>query len=245
MHVANLKSVKPEELDMNTQVRRETAVETPKAQTVAMKLEIVVIPVSDVDRAKRFYGDLGWRLDADYAAPGGDFRVIQFTPPGSAGSVIFGKNVTAAAPGSAQGLYLVVSDIEAARKELLGRGVEVSEVFHDAGGVYAGPDEPYLFGRRRISGPDPEHRSYRSFASFRDPDGNGWLFQEVTARLPGRVDASDTTFTSSTEIAAALRRAAAAHGEHEKRNGGQHDANWPDWYAAYMAQEQAGKELPT
>ena len=152
-----------------------------------MKLEVVVIPVSDVDRAKRFYGGLGWRLDADFAA-GDDFRVIQFTPPGSGCSVIFGKNVTAAAPGSAQGLYLIVSDIEAARDELLGRGVEVSEVFHDAGGVYAGTDEPYLFGRLRVSGPDPEHRSYRSFASFSDPDGNGWLFQEVTARLPGRVD---------------------------------------------------------
>ena len=145
--------------------------------------------------------------------------MIQFTPPGSGCSVIFGKNVTAAAPGSAQGLYLIVSDIEAARDELLGRGVEISEVFHDAGGVYAGTDEPYLFGRLRVSGPDPEHRSYRSFASFSDPDGNGWLFQEVTARLPGRVDADDTTFTSSTELAAALRRAAAAHGEHEKRTG--------------------------
>ena len=128
---------------------------------------------------------MGWRLDADYASDDGYFRVIQFTPPGSGCSVIFGKNVTAAAPGSAQGLYLIVSDIEAARKELLGRGVEISEVFHDAGGVYAGPDEPYLFGRVRVSGPDPEHRSYRSFASFSDPDGNGWLFQEITARRPG------------------------------------------------------------
>ena len=183
-----------------------------------MKLEIVVIPVSDVDRAKRFYGGLGWRLDADFAV-GDDFRVIQFTPPGSGCSVIFGKNVTAAAPGSAKGLYLIVSDIEAARAELIGRGVEVSEVFHGAGGVYAGADEPYLFGRIRVSGPDPEHRSYRSFASFSDPDGNGWLFQEITARLPGRVDTDGTTFASATELAAALRRAAAAHGEHEKRTG--------------------------
>ncbi len=206
------------------------------------KLEIVVIPVSDVNRAKEFYGRLGWRLDADYDN-GNDFRVIQFTPPGSGCSVIFGKNVTAAAPGSAQGLYLIVSDIAAARAELLGRGVEISEVFHDAGGVYAGPDEPYLFGRLRARGPDPDHRSYRSFASFRDPDGNGWLFQEITARLPGRVDA-DTTFASSTELATALRRAAAAHGEHEKRTGGQHDANWPDWYAEYIAKEQAGEPLP-
>jgi catechol 2,3-dioxygenase-like lactoylglutathione lyase family enzyme len=216
--------------------------ETPKARAADMKLEIVVIPVSDVDRAKRFYGGLGWRLDADFAA-GDDFRVIQFTPPGSGCSVIFGKNVTAAAPGSAQGLYLIVSDIKAARKELLGRGVDVSQVFHDAGSVHAGTDEPYLFGRLRVGGLDPEHRSYRSFASFRDPDGNGWLFQEITARLPGRVDA-DTTFTSSTELATALRRAAAAHGEHEKRTGG-NDANWPDWYADYIVREQAGKQLPS
>jgi catechol 2,3-dioxygenase-like lactoylglutathione lyase family enzyme len=206
-----------------------------------MKLEIVVIPVSDVDRAKAFYASLGWRLDADFAA-GDDYRVIQFTPPGSGCSVIFGKNVTAAAPGSARGLYLIVSDIEAARKELLGRGVKISEVFHDAAGVYAGPDEPYLFGRLRAGGADPEHRSYRSFASFNDPDGNGWLLQEITTRLPGRVDA-DTTFTSSAELATALRRAAAAHGEHEKRTG-KHDDNWPDWYAEYIVREQAGKELP-
>jgi catechol 2,3-dioxygenase-like lactoylglutathione lyase family enzyme len=225
-----------------TKVRSETATETPKARTVDMKLEIVVIPVSDVDRAKRFYGGLGWRLDADFAS-GDDYRVIQFTPPGSGASVIFGKNVTAAAPGSAQGLYLIVADIEAARNDLLARGVKVSEAFHSAGGVYAGPDEPYLFGRLRVNGPDPEHQSYRSFASFSDPDGNGWLLQEITARLPGRVDA-DTTFTSSTELATALRRAAAAHGEHEKRTGG-HDANWPDWYADYIVREQAGKELPS
>jgi catechol 2,3-dioxygenase-like lactoylglutathione lyase family enzyme len=228
----------------NTEVRGETAIETPRARKLDMKLEVVVIPVSNVDRAKRFYDGLGWRLDADFAA-GDDFRVIQFTPPGSPCSVIFGKNVTAAAPGSAQGLYLIVSDIEAARKELLGRGVEIGEVFHDAGGVHAGPDEPYLFGRLRVGGPDAEHRSYRSFASFRDPDGNGWLFQEITARLPGRVDTDDTTFTSSTELAGALRRAAAAHGEHEKRTGGQYDANWPDWYAEYIVREQAGKELPS
>jgi catechol 2,3-dioxygenase-like lactoylglutathione lyase family enzyme len=220
-----------------------TASATPRARTVDTKLEVVVIPVSDADRAKRFYGGLGWRLDADFAA-GDDFRVIQFTPPGSPCSVIFGKNVTAAAPGSAQGLYLIVSDIEAARNDLLGRGVEISEVFHDAGGVYAGTDEPYLFGRLRVGGRDPEHRSYRSYASFSDPDGNGWLFQEVTARLPGRVEADDTTFTSSTELATALRRAAAAHGEHEKRTG-KHDADWPDWYAEYIVREQAGKELPS
>ena len=222
---------------------RTTASETATARGVDMKFEIVVIPVSDVDRAKRFYGGLGWRLDADFAA-GDDWRVIQFTPPGSGASVIFGRNVTAAAPGSAQGLYLIVSDIKAARDELLARGVEVGEIFHGGGDVHTGPDEPYLSGRLRVSGPDPDHGSYRSFASFKDPDGNGWLFQEVTARLPGRVDASDTTFTSSTELAAALRRAAAAHGEHEKRTGG-HDANWPDWYADYIVREQAGKPLPS
>jgi catechol 2,3-dioxygenase-like lactoylglutathione lyase family enzyme len=207
-----------------------------------MKFEIVVIPVSDVDRAKQFYAKLGWRLDADFA-DGNDFRVIQFTPPGSGCSVIFGKNVTAAAPGSAQGLYLVVSDIEAARRELIALGIDVSEAFHDAAGVYAGPDEPYLFGRKRVSGPDPEHRTYRSFASLHDPDGNGWLFQEITTRLPGRIDSATTSFASVNDLAGALRRAAAAHGEHEKRIG-KADPNWPDWYAAYMVAEQSGKESP-
>jgi catechol 2,3-dioxygenase-like lactoylglutathione lyase family enzyme len=208
---------------------------------VDMKLEVVVIPVSDVDRAKEFYGGLGWRLDADFAA-GDDFRVIQFTPPGSGCSVIFGKNVTAATPGSAQGLYLIVPDIQAARNELLGRGVEISEVFHDAGDRHAGADEPYLFGRLRVVGPDPEHRSYRSFASFSDPDGNGWLFQEVTTRLPGRV-VGETTYASAGDLSQALRRAAAAHGQHETRTG-QADPNWTDWYAEYMMREQAGEDLP-
>ena len=209
---------------------------------IDMKLEIVIIPVSDLDRAKEFYANLGWRLDADFDN-GKDFRVMQFTPPGSGCSVIFGKNVTSAAPGSAQGLYLIVSDIEAARKELVGRGVKISEVFHDPGGEYAGSDQPYLFGRRRVGGRDPEHRSYRSFASFSDPDGNGWLFQEITTRLPGRIDATATTFASANDLASAFRRAEAAHGEHEKRTG-QRDENWPDWYAAYMVAEQSGKELP-
>src|SRR6202795_1085257 len=202
----------------------------PKVAAVAMKFEVVVIPVSDVDRAKEFYGRLGRRLDADYDN-GKDFRVLQFTPPGSGCSVIFGKNVTGAAPGSAQGLYLIVADIEAARDNLLRRGVKISEVFHGASDVYAGPDEPYLFGRIRVNGPDPEHRSYRSFASFRDPDGNGWLFQEITTRLPGRSDDTATTFASANDLASAFRRAEAAHGEHEKRMGGQRDENWPDWYA--------------
>ena len=224
--------------------RTETAaIKTASAPTIDMRLEIVVIPVSDVDRAKRFYGGLGWRLDADFAA-GDDYRVIQFTPPGSGCSVIFGRNVTAAAPGSAQGLYLIVSDIAAARAELVARDVAVSEVFHGASDAFAGTDEPYLFGRIRLPGPDAEQRSYRSFASFKDPDGNGWLLQEVTARLPGRVDADDTTFTSSTELASALRRAAVAHGEHEKRIG-RPDADWPDWYADYIVREQAGKQLPS
>jgi catechol 2,3-dioxygenase-like lactoylglutathione lyase family enzyme len=224
-------------------VRSNEATSDASVARIATKLEIVVIPVSDVDRAKEFYERLGWRLDADYDN-GNDFRVIQFTPPGSGCSIIFGKNVTAAAPGSAQGLYLIVSDIAAASNELLRRGVKISEVFHDAGGVYAGPDEPYLFGRLRVSGPDPEHRSYRSFASFNDPDGNGWLFQEITTRLPGRIDPATTSFASANDLASALRRAAAAHGEHEKRTGGQRDENWPDWYAEYMVREQAGKELP-
>jgi len=197
-----------------------------------MKLEAVVIPVSDVDRAKRFYSKLGWRLDADFVV-GDAFRGVQFTPPGSPSSIQFGRGVTSAAPGTTQGLYLVVSDIVAARAELVARGVDVSDVFHRAG-----PGNPPL------SGPDPQRRSYFSYATFNDPDGNSWLLQEVTERFPGRVDANDTTFTSPVELAAALRRAEAAHGEHEKRTGGQRDANWPDWYAAYMVAEQAGKELP-
>ena len=168
--------------------------------------------------------------------------VIQFTPPGSGCSIIFGKNVTAAAPGSAQGLYLIVSDIDAARDELIAHGVDASEVFHDAGGVYAGTDQPYLFGRLRVSGRDPEHRSYRSFVSFSDPDGNGWLLQEITARLPGRV-AGNTTYASAGDLSQALQRAAAAHGQHEARIG-KADPNWPDWYAEYMVREQAGEELP-
>jgi catechol 2,3-dioxygenase-like lactoylglutathione lyase family enzyme len=217
------------------------AVGSASVARVDTKFEIVVIPVSDVDRAKEFYARLGWRLDADYDN-GSDYRVIQFTPTGSGCSVIFGKNVTGAAPGSAQGLYLIVSDIAAAREEYISHGVKVSEVFHDASGVYAGPDEPYLFGRKRIGGQDPEKRSYRSFASFHDPDGNGWFFQEITTRLPGRV-AGDTTYASVSDVEQALKRAAAAHGQHEARTG-KHDENWPEWYSAYMVAEQAGEELP-
>ncbi|MDX0850481.1 glyoxalase [Sinorhizobium medicae] len=209
---------------------------------VDMKLEIVVVPVSDIDRAKEFYTSLGWRLDADFAGPD-DYRVIQFTPPGSGASIIFGKHVTDAEPGSAQGLYLIVSDIEAAREALRGRGVDISEVFH-AGDVHAGKDEPYLFGRLRVGGPDPERRSYRSYASFRDPDGNGWLLQEVTTRLPGRVDASATTFSSAADLASAFRRAEAAHGEYEKQLG-HRDEDWPVWYADYIVREQSGEPRPS
>ena len=226
----------------STQERNETTIGASAGST-DMKLEIVVIPVADVDRAKRFYGNLGWRLDADFAA-GDEYRVIQFTPPGSGCSVIFGRNVTAAPPGSAQGLYLIVADVEAARAELLRRGVNISEVFHGANGAYSGTDETYLFGTKRVSGPDPGRGSYRSFASFNDPDGNGWLFQEITARLPGRVGAGGTRFASQADLAAALHRAATALGEHEKRAGG-HDASWADWYADYIVKEQDGQELPT
>ncbi len=195
------------------------------------RFELVVLPVSDVDRAKAFYAEtLGWTLDVDHRA-GDSFRVVQLTPPGSACSVTIGTGVHDGEPGSYRGLHLVVDDVLAARELLAGRGVDVSEPFH--------------FGASgQTPGVHPERASYGSFCSFSDPDGNGWLLQEVTARLPGRVDADDTTFTSSTELAAALRRAAAAHGEHEKRTG-EHDENWPDWYAEYMAAEQAGKPLPS
>jgi catechol 2,3-dioxygenase-like lactoylglutathione lyase family enzyme len=207
-------------------------------KNVDLKLEAVVIAVSDVDRAKDFYGNLGWRLDADFAFDNG-FRVVQFTPPGSGCSVQFGAKVTSAAPGSAQGLYLIVSDIEAARGELAACGVEISEVFHaGAPGAQFEPDA----ASGRVSGPAPDHASYRSFAMFRDPDGNGWLLQEITTRLPGRVDFAETAFASANDLASALRRAETAHGEHERRTG-QRDTNWPDWYAAYMVAEQGGEKL--
>jgi catechol 2,3-dioxygenase-like lactoylglutathione lyase family enzyme len=204
-----------------------------------MKLEAVVVPVLDVNRAKEFYGSLGWRLDADFPFDNG-FRVVQFTPPGSGCSVQFGTKMTPATPGSAHGLYLVVSDIEAARKDLLLRGVTVSEVFQ-AGTPGAQFQSSDTSGR--VAGRAPDHASYRSFATFHDPDGNGWLLQEVTTPLPGRVEPANATFASVNDLADALRRAAAAHGEHEKRIHAA-DPNWPDWYAAYMAAEQAGRELP-
>jgi len=201
------------------------------AGTADMKLEVVVIPVSDVGRAKRFYGNLGWRLDADFVV--GDAFLVQFTPPGSACSIHFGTGLTSAVPGSASGLYLVVSDIEAARADLVAHGVDVSDVFHRAG-----PGKP------PVKGPHPARSSYFSYATFRDPDGNEWLLQEVTTRFPGRIDSSATSFASVSDLASAMRRASAAHGEHEARMGGQRDENWPDWYAEYMVAEQAGRELP-
>jgi catechol 2,3-dioxygenase-like lactoylglutathione lyase family enzyme len=188
------------------------------------------LPVSDADGAKRFYASLGWRLDADIVAEHGS-RLVQFTPGSSACSIQFGTGLTTAAPGSAQRVYLVVPDIEAARAELIARGIDVGAVFHRGG------------PQGRQTGPDPTHASYASFASFSDPDGNSWLLQEVTVRLPGRVEADETAFGSASELAGALRRAEAAHGQHEKRTG-QRDANWADWYADYIVREQAGEELP-
>jgi len=206
------------------------------ARRVDMKLEGVIIPVSDVDRAKKFYENLGWRLDADLG--GGDFRIVQFTPPGSGCSIQFGQGLTSAPAGTAQSL-LVVSDIEAAHQELTGEGVSDSGVYHDASGGYNRFDPAV-----RASGPDPQRRTYASFISFRDPDGNEWQLQEITSRLPGRVDPATTTFGSATDLAGALRRAAAAHGQHEARTGAA-DPNWPDWYASYMVAEQTGAELPS
>ena len=203
------------------------------------KLEVVVIPVSDVDRAKEFYASLGWRLDAD-VAHGDNFRLVQLTPPGSGCSIQFGTGLTSAAPGSAQGLYLTVSDIGAARAEVVAGGVEASDVFHE--GAPGGRFHEDTNGR--VSGSAPNDASYGSFVSFSDPDGNGWLFQEVTTRLPGRVDPAVTSFVSASDLADAMRRASAAHGQHEKRIG-HADADWPDWYAKYMVAEQAGTELPT
>ena len=194
--------------------------------SVDMKLEVVTIPVSDVDRATEFYAGLGWRQDVTPPGSG----IVQLTPPGSSCSVQFGTNRTSAAPGSAQNMFLIVSDIQVAYDYLVGRGVEVSEVFH------LGPDG-------QVSGADPEHRSYGSLATFSDPDGNRWLLQEITTRLPGRIDSAATTFGSASDLADAMRRAAVAHGDHEQRIG-EADANWPDWYAAYMAAEQSGEELP-
>jgi catechol 2,3-dioxygenase-like lactoylglutathione lyase family enzyme len=199
------------------------------ADQVDMKFEVVVIPVAHVDRSKEFYSKLGWRLDADFPFDNG-FRVVQFTPPGSGCSVQFGTKMTSAVPGSAQGLYLIVSDVEAARKDLVARGIGVSELFH--------PGTPgsqfQIDGSGRVSGPAPEHASYNSFATFRDPDGNGWLFQEVTTRLPGR-GLSNLDVTTLTGL---LQEAEKHHGEYEATAPKHH---WSGWYAAYIVARQDGK----
>jgi catechol 2,3-dioxygenase-like lactoylglutathione lyase family enzyme len=220
----------------STQARSASSTEGRGADVATMRLEVVLVPVADVDRAKRFYESLGWRLDADFPVAE-DFRVVQLTPPGSDCSIIFGSGVTAAEPGSLEGLQLVVADLEATRQDLIGRGVDVSEVFHDETGVFH-----HAGTGARVTGPAPERGSYGSWMSFGDPDGNGWLVQEVTTRLPGRV-VRQTSYESPSDLAEALRRAAAAHGEHEARTG-EEDADWPGWYAEYMVRERAGEELP-
>ena len=223
-----------------TAIPSSAATSTAKSGKVDLKLEVVTIPVADVDRAKAFYEGLGWRLDADFPFDNG-FRVVQVTPPGSPASVQFGTEITTAEPGSAQGLYLIVSDIEAARADLAARGADVSEVFHTAApGAQFEPGDP----GGRVSGAADGHATYSSFATFADPDGNRWLLQEVTARLPGRIDSGVTTYATTADLAAAMRRAEAAHGEHEARTGVR-DEEWPIWYAAFMASEQSGAEPPT
>jgi catechol 2,3-dioxygenase-like lactoylglutathione lyase family enzyme len=211
-----------------TNAIRDNTDNEPKVAAVDMKLEVIVIPVSDVERAEQFYRRLGWRRDVTPPGSG----VFQFTPHGSSCSVQFGKNLTSAAPGSAQRTYLIVSDVEVARDAIIAAGIEVDEIFH-------------ITAEGPVTGLDPERGSYRSLATFSDPDGNSWLLQEITTRLSGRIDFGVTSFGSVSELASAFRRTEAAHGEHEKRTGGQRDENWPDWYAEYMAAEQAGTELPT
>jgi catechol 2,3-dioxygenase-like lactoylglutathione lyase family enzyme len=211
------------------------AVDDIAVKKVDLKLEVIVIPVSDVDRARDFYVNLDWRVDADVHRDA--FRLVQLTPPGSECSVQFGTDITPAAPGTSQWVYLVVSDIENARVSLLARGVEVSEVFHE------GALGDRFHKDAWVAGPMPDHGTYGSFISFSDPDGNTWLIQEITQRLPGRIDATTTSFTSAADLEHALRRAEAAHGEHEKRLG-ERDLNWAEWYAAYMVAEQTGGKLP-
>jgi catechol 2,3-dioxygenase-like lactoylglutathione lyase family enzyme len=224
---------------MSSTANTESATTDVDAVTGDLKLEVVVLPVADADRSKAFYTGLGWRLDADFAFDNG-FRVVQFTPPGSGTSVQFGSGITLAAPGSAQS-YLIVSDIVSARAEIAALGIEISDAFHPgAPGAQFAAD-----GADRLEGPDPGRASYGSFATFRDPDGNRWLLQEVTERIPGRLDGRGTAFSSAADLAEAMRRASVAHGEHERRHGGEYDMNWPDWYAAYVVAEQAGAQLPT
>lgn len=225
---------------MRTTEDRNSSAGTAPGRSMDMPLEVLVIPVSDVDRAKAFYGGLGWRLDADRTI--GEFRLVQFTPPGSGCSIQFGNLLTTAPAGSAQALILTVSDIQAAREALAGHGAEPSEVYHCASGTACRFQHGAgLF--ERVGGPEPDHTSYSSFVSFSDPDGNGWVLQEVSARLPGRVDPGQTSFESATSLADAMIRASLAHGEHETRIG-HADEDWPHWYAAYMVAEQAGAELP-
>jgi catechol 2,3-dioxygenase-like lactoylglutathione lyase family enzyme len=226
------------------QTQTESTPHEPKAD---MKLEVLLLPISDVDRAKDFYTRAGWRLDADRASSS-ELRVVQVTPPGSACSVIFGTNLTSAAPGSAQGTHLVVSDIEEARGALLAGGIEVSPSYHCSNGTACrfadagGNLDPDGAGARE-PGPATDHGSYGSFASFADPDGNTWILQEVTERLPGRITTGITSYVSAADLANAMRRASEAHGQHEQRIGAA-DPDWPDWYAEYMVREQSGEELP-
>jgi catechol 2,3-dioxygenase-like lactoylglutathione lyase family enzyme len=224
---------------MTEESRKRSAVLRDQGEAIAMKLEVVVVPVSDVDRAKGFYQRLGWRLDADIVE--GEVRLVQLTPPGAACSVQFGSHVTTAASGSAQALYLVVADVEAARQDLVERGVEVSAVYHCQTRFACRFDR---WAERRSAGLAPSGGSYGSFASFADPDGNGWLLQEVTTRFPGRIDPTTVSFNSPAELAGALKRARAAHGAHERDLDGA-AGEWPEWYAAFIVAEQSGANPPS
>jgi catechol 2,3-dioxygenase-like lactoylglutathione lyase family enzyme len=217
---------------MSMSERPGVPMKAPELLRADLKLEVITIPVSDVERAKRFYEQLGWRLDADLAN-GESFRALQFTPPGSSCSVHIGKGITPATPGSAHGLLLAVTDIEAARSELMQRGIEVGEIFHR------------MPGEAPAAGPHAARQTYCSYAAFSDPDGNAWLLQEVSSRLPGRVEANLVQFNSRAELEAALQRTAIAHGEHEERTGTEYDPNWPRWYADYLFAELTGAPLPT
>ena len=214
---------------MSTVTSTDNAAEVQKDATADLKLEVVFIPVSDVERSKSFYTSLGWRLDGDFPISD-NLHIVQVTPPGSPASIIFGKGVTTAEPGSIERIQLVVDDLEAARAELIAKGAEVGEIFH--------VDETFS----PAAGISPDHKSYGSYARFEDPDGNGFMLQEIKVRLPGRW--SGASFKDTADLEQALIRAATAHGEHEARNGGEYDTNWPSWYARYMVAEQSGEELP-